>query len=158
MRTRPWLALGVFVGLTFAAAAVGGAVTASSVKMWYPTLAKPSWTPPSAVFGPVWSLLYGAMAVAAWLVWRSPSSPARVAALRWYFVQLALNTLWSFLFFGWQKPALAFVEIVLLWAVLLVTFLRFRAVDRVAAWLWLPYLAWVTFAAALNGAIWHLNG
>lgn len=146
-----------FVGVTFVAAAIGGAATATSVSTWYPALLKPSWNPPSWVFGPVWSTLYLLMAVSAWRVWRHSEHPERRRALAWYFGQLALNALWSCLFFGLRSPGLALAEILVLWAALAVVLVKFARIDRPAAALWLPYLAWVSFAGGLNGAIWWLN-
>lgn len=157
MTYQRWLVLLLFIGVTFAAAGIGGAATASSVGSWYPTLVKPTWNPPSWVFGPVWSTLYLLMAVAAWRVWRHVEHPQRRAALAWFFVQLALNALWSVLFFGLRSPGLALVEVVLLLGTIAATGCKFWAIDRTAGLLWLPYVAWVSFATVLNGAIWWLN-
>jgi tryptophan-rich sensory protein len=149
--------LGGFLVVTFAAAAIGSAATFQSVKSWYPTLAKPAWTPPSAVFGPVWTLLYIAMAVAAWRVWRAQTGSAATAVLRSYGAQLFLNALWSVLFFGLRRPDLALIDIAALWIVLVIILARFWRADFVAGLLWAPYVAWVSFASALNAAIWMLN-
>lgn len=157
MTYQRWLVLLLFIGVTFAAAGIGGAATGTSVGTWYPSLVKPSWNPPAWVFGPVWSTLYVLMAVAAWRVWRHLEHPGRRRALAWYFGQLVLNALWSVLFFGLRRPDLAFAEVLVLLAVLVVVLIRFWRIDRVAGLLWLPYLAWVAFATALNGAIWWLN-
>lgn len=157
MTYQRWFVLLLFIAVTFAAAGIGGAATASSVGAWYPTLAKPAWNPPSWVFGPVWSTLYLLMAVAAWRVWRHREHPQRRAALAWFFVQLALNALWSVLFFGLRRPDLALIEIVILLATLVATGWKFWGIDRVAALLWAPYVAWVGFATVLNGTIWWLN-
>lgn len=156
MRNR-WLGLAGFLGISFVIAALGGAATSSSVSTWYQTLVKPTWNPPAWVFGPVWTLLYTLMAVAAWRVWLRPEHPQTRAALGWYFTQLGLNALWSFLFFGLRRPDLALVEIELLLVCLVVVQLKFRRIDRVAGLLWLPYVAWVAFAAVLNSTIWWLN-
>ncbi len=145
-----------WIGLCFAAAAIGGAITATSVDTWYATLAKPWFNPPAWVFGPVWTVLYAMMAAAAWLVWRRGRGVAR-PALALFVVQLALNVGWSGLFFGLRSPGLALIEIVLLWLAIAATAAAFARHDKVAAWLMLPYLGWVTFAAALNAAIWHLS-
>jgi tryptophan-rich sensory protein len=142
-----------FVLAAFAAGAIGSAATLHSVKTWYPTLAKPSWTPPSGVFAPVWTLLYVAMGVAAWRVWRR--QPSGVVAS--YAVQLVLNAAWSVLFFGLQNPLLGLVDITALWLVLASMLVLFAKRDRIAALLWLPYVAWVSFALALNASIWALN-
>jgi benzodiazapine receptor len=151
-------ALLFFAGVTALAATLGGYWTDLTVKTWYPALAKPAWTPPSGVFGPVWTLLYASMAVAAWRVWRKAGWVAGRYALVLYFVQLTLNTAWPGLFFGLRSPAFGALEIVLLWIAILLTLRDFWRVDRVAGFLFVPYLAWVTYAAALNVAIWQMNG
>lgn len=157
MTYQRWLVLLLFIGVTFAAAGIGGTATASSVGTWYPTLVKPTWNPPSWIFGPVWSTLYLLMAVAAWRVWRHLEHPQRRVALTLFFVQLALNALWSVLFFGLRSPGLALVEVVLLLGTIAATGLKFWRIDRVAGLLWLPYVAWVSFATLLNATIWWLN-
>lgn len=138
-------------------AGLGAAATASSVGDWYPTLTKPRWTPPAFVFGPVWTVLYVSMAVAAWLVWRSGGLRTTRLALTLFAVQLALNLGWSFVFFGLRRPGLAAIEIILLWLAIAATTLAFCSRSKPAAGLMVPYLAWTTFAAALNLAIWRLN-
>lgn len=153
---RDGAALLVAVVICFGVAAVGSVATASSVSSWYLELTMPSWNPPSWVFGPVWTLLYAAMAVAAWLVWRSPG-PGRGVALGVFGVQLALNGLWSWLFFGFRRIDLAFYEILVLWLAIAATIWVFRRISSTAAWLLVPYLAWVSFAAVLNAAILSLN-
>lgn len=152
-----WLALGGCLLATFATSAVGGLVTAGSVKTWYPTLVKPSWNPPSWVFAPVWTALFAAMAVAAWRVWPRRAEPLVRSTLAAFFVHLVFNAGWSALFFGLRRPDLALVEIVVLWGLLVWLQRRFLALDRVAAYLWMPYVAWVSFATVLNGAIVWLN-
>ena len=124
---------------------------------WYEQLRKPSFNPPAVVFGPVWSLLYLLMAVAAWLVARAPAGPARRKALLLMSAQLLLNALWSPLFFGLHSPGWAFVDISALWIVLAATLIAFSAVRTMAAWLLVPYLLWVSFALVLNGSIWLMN-
>jgi tryptophan-rich sensory protein len=157
MNSKRLLPLGLFLLLAFAAAAMGALATATSVETWYPTLRKPSWNPPSWVFGPVWTLLYILMAVATWRAWSVGDALAARRTASLYSAQLTLNALWSILFFGMRRPDIALAEIIVLWAVLIVILVRFWRLDRVAAALWLPYLGWVTFAAVLNGAIWSLN-
>jgi tryptophan-rich sensory protein len=153
-----WAALAGFVALCLLAGAAGGWATAQSVSDWYPTLAKPSWTPPNAIFGPVWTALYIAMGFAAWLVWRKDARFAGVrAALILFFIQLALNTLWSFLFFGFRAPGLALIDILVLLLVLALTVWAFFQHSRWAGLIMAVYLAWVAFATALNFAIWRLN-
>ncbi|NNE10011.1 MAG: tryptophan-rich sensory protein [Gemmatimonadetes bacterium] len=124
---------------------------------WYAALAKPSWNPPNTVFAPVWTTLYVMMGVAAWMVWRVAGFSGARGALSLYFVQLVLNGLWSYLFFGAHLPMVAFFEIVLLWIVILMTFVSFRRVRPAAGALLVPYLCWVGFAAALNYQLWRLN-
>ena len=140
------------VGITAALA------TSEPVRRWYPTLSKPAWTPPDWLFGPAWTLLYLLMGIASYLVWREGLD---IPAVRWaltaYGVQLALNMAWSFLFFGARSPLAGLVDIALLWVAVLATLLLFLQVDDVAGWLLAPYLAWVTFAGALNLAIWRMN-
>lgn len=139
----------------FGVAGIGGVVTTRSLDSWYRRLDKPPWTPPDRVFGPVWSLLYGAQAVAAWLVWRSGGR--RAPALQLYGAQLALNLGWTLLFFGLRRPGWAVLEIAALWVAIAATVATFRRRSRAAAWLLLPYLAWVTFALALTVAVWRRN-
>lgn len=124
---------------------------------WYGSLRKPSWTPPGAVFGPVWSVLYVLMGIAAWLVWRRAGFGRAGAALVLFLVQLALNALWSYLFFGRHRPDLALLEIVALWLLILVVTALFWREHRGAGALMLPYLVWVGFASCLNFAIWRMN-
>jgi translocator protein len=157
MTSKPLLPLGLFLLLAFAAAAMGGLATATSVETWYPTLQKPSWNPPSWIFSPVWTLLYILMAVATWRAWRVGDALAARRTASLYSAQLTLNALWSILFFGMRRPDIALAEIIVLWAVLIVILVRFWSLDRIAAALWLPYVAWVSFAAILNGTIWSLN-
>jgi len=124
---------------------------------WYASLAKPSWNPPSFVFGPVWTTLYVLMGIAAWLVWRKVGFSGAPVSLGLFVVQLMLNALWSYLFFGLHRPDLAFVEILALWSVILVVAIGFWRVSTPAGALLLPYLAWVGFASALNLTLWRLN-
>ena len=152
-----WLALGHFLLASLTAAAIGGFATAESVRTWYPTLAKPAWNPPAAIFGPVWTLLYTAMSIAAWRIWLRRDQPGARPVLRLFFVSLGLNALWSVLFFGLHRPGWALGEVLLLWVCLVTLLVRFRRLDEIAGWLWAPYVAWVSFATALNAAIVWLN-
>lgn len=149
--------LALFLLATFAAAAIGSAATFQSVSTWYPTLAKPAWNPPGWIFGPVWSVLYVAMSVAGWRVWRIQTGPAARGVLRLYGAQLALNALWSVCFFGLRRPDLALIDIAGLWLLLVVALGRFWRADRIAGGLWAPYVAWVSFASVLNATVWWLN-
>jgi tryptophan-rich sensory protein len=134
-------------------------VTQSSITTWYPTINKPSFNPPNEVFAPVWTILYVMMGVSAGLVWsKIESVPVLVKKALWVFViQLILNALWSFLFFGLQNPFLALVEILLLWLMIFETIKLFKPIDALASKLMIPYLLWVSFAMILNGSIWWLN-
>jgi benzodiazapine receptor len=140
--------------LCFAAAAFGAQFGPGD---WYASLRKPSWNPPNWIFGPVWTALYSMMSVAAWLVWRQGGWQANWRALTAFLIQLGLNAVWSWLFFGLRNPGLALVEILFLWASILWTWRLFRPISPAADWLLLPYLAWVSFAALLNGVLWRLN-
>lgn len=151
-----WAALAASLGVTALAAAVGAAASVSAPD-FYGTLAKPEWAPPARVFGPVWTFLYILMAVSAWLVWRKMGVRAFKGPLTLYLVQLALNALWTWLFFRWRLGGWAFAEIVALWAVLLLTLVSFWRVNKTAGLLLLPYWGWVSFAAALTAAIWRIN-
>ena len=148
------LALIGWITLCFAAAAFGARYTTSS---WFEQLRKPRWNPPNQVFGPVWTILYLLMAVAAWRVWQQGGWSVQHFTLTLFLAQLLFNALWSWLFFGLKNPGLAFADIALLWVTLLVTLIAFWGVQPVAGLLLIPYLAWVTFASALNLSIWQLN-
>jgi benzodiazapine receptor len=155
--TQRWVVLGVFLLLCFSVAAVGSMATARSVGTWYADIRKPAWSPPNWLFGPVWTLLYASMAVAAWLVWIRVGGSGAPIAFALFALQLGLNALWSWLFFGLQNPGAALIEIGLLWTSILFTLVAFGRIVPAAGWVMLPYLGWVTFAAALNAAIWRLN-
>jgi benzodiazapine receptor len=152
-----WLSWIVFVALCFAAAAAGSGFTASSVKTWYPALLKPAGTPPSWVFGPVWSVLYLLMATAAWLVWRQHPAKQVWLPLGLFFCQLVLNAAWSFIFFGLRRPGAALLEILVLLVAIMLTTVSFAAFSRTAFWLMTPYVVWVAYATYLNLCIWWLN-
>jgi tryptophan-rich sensory protein len=153
---NPWLALAGWVALCVIAGAIG-AVASIDAKEFYATLDQPAWAPPSAVFGPVWTLLYISMALAAWLVWRERGFARARGALGLFIAQLALNALWSWLFFAWHRGAFAFVDIVALLLLILATIVSFAKIRRLAAWLLAPYLAWVSFATLLNYSVWQRN-
>lgn len=148
------LALAGWLLICFAAASMGALFVPGE---WYSALNKPSWNPPGWIFGPVWTLLYTMMAVAAWLVWRQGGWNKQRKPLLMFLVQLALNALWTPLFFGLHRPGLAFAGIVLLWLAIVATVAIFRTLDRIATLLLVPYLGWVSFAAALNFTLWRLN-
>lgn len=142
----------VFVALVVAAAAFGGYFQPGA---WYAGLRKPPLTPPNWVFGPAWTLLYLAIAVAGWIVWRTQRRIG-LPLLLWG-AQLALNAMWSFLFFGMQRPGFALVEIAVLLSVILATASAFFRVRTLAGVLFVPYVLWVAFAAYLNLGMWLLN-
>ncbi len=150
---REALGLVVFVLAVTAVAAFGATFAPGA---WYESLAKPAWNPPNWIFGPVWTLLYVLVAISGWLVWRQRGRQL-APALIWFVLQLLLNAAWSWLFFGLQRIDLALVDILLLWLAIAITIRHFRPRSQLAAYLLAPYLLWVTFATALNAAIWWLN-
>ena len=152
-RFASWVGVLVIVLAVAAVAAVGGLVTATSIRTWYPTLPRPAWTPPDRVFAPVWTALYAMMAVAASIIWVRRARVDICCPLSAFAIQLALNLAWPILFFGLRSPLLGFLDICLLWVATGVTVTQFFLVSRVAGSLLVPYWAWVTFAAALNAAI-----
>lgn len=154
---RRYLGLAAWLVVCVGGGALVGLATAGGDSAWFESLAKPSWTPPDVVFAPVWTALYAAMAVAAWRVWRRGGWQAQRGALALFVSQLALNFAWSFIFFGARQIGWALAEILVLWILIAATIRRFAAIDPPAAWLLVPYLAWVTFAAFLNGAIYRLQ-
>jgi len=153
-KTRAGLGLVGWLAVSFSAAAVGGIFTAPG---YYQALARPPWAPPAWLFGPVWTVLYFLIGIAAWLVWRKGGFGAAGGALTIFLVQHVLNGLWSWLFFGLREPGIAFAEILLLWALILATTAAFALHSRVASLLMAPYFLWVTYAAALNFALWQMN-
>jgi benzodiazapine receptor len=151
---RGWPSLAIWLLVCLAAGLVGARFLPGA---WYESLAKPSWTPPDSVFGPVWTVLYIMMGIAAWTVWRRRTRGGATPALFLFAVQLILNSLWTYIFFGLQRPGAAFLEILALWIVLMAALVGFWRVRTVAGLLMLPYLLWVSFASALNFQIWRLN-
>lgn len=147
--------IGWFFG-TFAASVIG-AIASVNAGEFYGLLEQPDWAPPAWLFGPVWTTLYGMMAVAAWIVWRVGGFAAQRIALTLFLVQLGLNALWSWLFFTWQLGGLAFAEILVLWGAILASLIAFWRVRVTAGLFLLPYLLWVSFAAFLNFTLWQAN-
>ena len=145
-----------WLAVSLAAAAIGG-VPSIQASSFYTHLVRPGWAPPPSVFGPVWTFLYVLMGIAAWLAWRVGGFRAAKSALTLFLLQLAFNALWSWLFFGWHRGALAFAEILMLWALILSTLIAFWRVRPWAGVLLVPYLLWVSFACMLNYSIWRLN-
>ncbi len=154
--TLVWTGIVVLVLLTALTAFVGGLASVSA-PAFYAELAQPSWSPPPSVFGPVWTTLFAMMAVAAGLVWRERARPGARAGIGLYVAQLALNALWSWIFFAWRSGTWAVVEILVLWLAIAATLVAFWRVRPVAGALLLPYLAWVTFATALTITLWRMN-
>lgn len=148
-----------FLGWLLLVAATGaiGAVASANAALFYAELARPAWAPPAQLFGPVWSFLYLLMAVAAWLIWRKYGFRAARSALTLFIVQLALNALWSWLFFAWHLGVWALLDILALWTLILVTASAFWRLRPLAGALLIPYLLWVTFAMALNYSVWRFN-
>ena len=151
---RAALGLAGWLAVCFLAASLGATFMPGD---WYAGLKKPSWNPPAWIFGPVWTMLYVMMAVAAWLVWRRGGFSEHRGPLAWFVAQLVLNAAWTPLFFGLHQLGLACVEIVMLWLAIAATLGAFWRANRISAWLLAPYLAWVSFAAALSFAVWRLN-
>lgn len=143
-----------WLALCFAAALFGSYFEPGS---WYEALNKPSWTPPNWIFPVVWPILYTMMAVAAWQVWRNYGFEGAPQQLRWFLLQLGLNAAWSWIFFGRQSISMGLAEILLLWVAIFFTIILFWGKSKLAAWLMVPYLLWVTYASALNFSIWQLN-
>lgn len=145
-----------WLALAFAAAAVG-AVASVQAASFYSQLARPSWAPPPIVFGPVWSVLYALMGVAAWLVWRQSKEEGHILPIALFVAQLAVNALWSWLFFAWHLGAGAFADVLVLLALIAATIIAFWRVRPLAGILLLPYFAWVSFASALTWSVWQSN-
>lgn len=158
MRFPTFFKLVIAIAVSLLAGIIGSVFTTSSVSSWYLTLTKPDLNPPSYVFGPVWTTLYALMGIAAFLIWKKGLDRKDVkVALGIFIIQLVLNTLWSIIFFGLHSPGAALVEIVFLWLAILATIIAFYKISRAAAYLLLPYILWVSFAAYLNYSIWVLN-
>ncbi|OGE84742.1 MAG: TspO protein [Candidatus Doudnabacteria bacterium RIFCSPHIGHO2_02_FULL_46_11] len=158
MHLHNWLKLAVAVVICEFAGVLGSVFIVSAIPEWYAGLAKPDLAPPNWIFGPVWATLYFLMGLAAFLVWRRGLEHREVRlALQVFGLQLMLNALWSIIFFGMQMPGLALAEIVIMWLAIVWTIVVFYRLSRPAAYLLWPYLAWVSFAAYLNYAIWFMN-
>ncbi len=154
--SRQALGLICWLVLTLGTAALGAAASVSAAS-FYAELTRPAWAPPGWLFGPVWSILYVLMGVSAWLVWRSRGFSGARAALLLFITQLAVNALWTWLFFVWRQGGLAFADVLFLWCLILGNITAFWRISVPAAVLLVPYLAWVTFASALTFAVWRLN-
>lgn len=152
-----WLALAAFVGACLAVGYGGAALANDFPSVWYRSLERPSWSPPSWVFAPAWTTLYIMMGTAAWLVWKRRGFAGAPRALSLFGLQLLLNGLWTPLFFGLHAPGLALIDLIAMWVTVALTITAFAGLSRPAAWLMAPYLAWLTYAGALNLRIWQLN-
>jgi tryptophan-rich sensory protein len=151
--------IAIVVTICLAVGYLSGMVTRASITTWYPTLVKPSFNPPNWIFAPVWTSLYVMMGVAAGLIWNqiTTQKAAVTKALQFFTIQLVLNALWSYLFFGLHNLMLATIEVVLLWLMIFETYSQFAKINKTASYLILPYLAWVSFASVLTASIWWLN-
>jgi tryptophan-rich sensory protein len=147
----------LWVALSFCAGLIGSRFTGPAVATWYGSVSRPAWAPPNFLFGPVWSALYLMMGIAAWLVWRKAGMSGAPGAMLLFGLQLIANAAWSAIFFGLHRFDLAFVEILVLWVLILATMVAFWRLDARAGLLLLPYALWVSYAGALNLAIWRLN-
>ncbi len=154
METGSMVALAAFFGICFLTASSGAIFKPGE---WYEGLAKPWWRPPNWLFPPAWAVLFATIAVSGWMVWRTAGLAGAAGPFAIYAVQLVLNFAWSALFFGLRRPDLAFAEVMFLWGSILATILNFHPINPLAAWILVPYLCWVTFAAGLNCAMWRLN-
>ncbi len=154
---RTILGLLIFVAVCLAAGGLGAIATTPEIEGWYRTLAKPSWTPPDWVFGPVWTMLYILMGISGWLIWKRDGFRGAAVPLGWFAVQLILNLAWSFIFFGAHQLGWALVDIIALWLAIAVTMGLFFQRSKLAGGLLVPYLVWVSYATALNFAIWGMN-
>lgn len=152
-----WISFIIFILICLIVQIIGSLWTRETVLTWYPTLIKPSWTPPAWIFGPVWSSLYLMIAVSGWLMYRTEYSQERSEALMLYGSQLALNFIWSFLFFSLRSPILGLIDIILLCLFTSLTIIKAWSVSRLASILLIPYLVWVLYATTLNAGIWMLN-
>ncbi len=150
------IGLVIWLALCGAVAVIGG-IASMNAGSFYTTLSRPEWAPPAQLFGPVWTVLYAMMAIAAWLVWRERGWRGASVALTLFLVQLAVNALWSWLFFAWQMGGAAFADIVVLIVLVVLTIIAFWRIRPLAAAMLLPYLAWISFASALNYTVWQMN-
>lgn len=155
-RQKQILGFVAWLATSFVAAAIGGAASIRAAP-FYAQLVRPEWAPPQSLFGPVWTVLYALMGIAAWLVWREGGFRSARTALVLFLVQLAVNALWSWLFFAWHLGGAAFADIIVLWLLIVATLVAFWRIRPLAGALLVPYLLWVSFAAALNYSVWQLN-
>ncbi|MDN3668866.1 TspO/MBR family protein [Echinicola jeungdonensis] len=152
-----WPRLLMYILGIIMAGSISGLANVGNIQTWYASLEKPIFNPPNSIFGPVWTLLYALMGLGLYMIWESPKSKGRNLALSLFFVQLILNFCWSFIFFYFHQPSWAALEILVLWALILLMINRFYKVNKWAAYLQIPYILWVSFASVLNISIWWLN-
>lgn|SRR6187431_1377347 len=157
MKGIHWGSLILCVFSTLLIGSISGLANVGNISGWYATLIKPSFNPPNYLFGPVWTVLYILMGISFYLIFQSAKTEARNKALIIFTFQLVLNFSWSFLFFYFKWPGIAFIEIIILWIAIVMMLFTFYRVSHLAAYLQVPYLLWVSFATVLNGAIWYLN-
>jgi len=143
--------------ITLGVGAIAGFATVQSIDAWYASLNKPSFNPPNWLFGPLWTFLYILMGIALYLIWKLPASKNRNRSIEFFFFQLLLNFLWSFLFFYFHSIAIALFDIIILWVMIFLTIILFSRLDKTASWLLVPYISWVSFATILNIYIFYLN-
>jgi len=157
MKDLNWPSLLACIGGILVIGTLSGLANAGSINGWFSTLNKPSFNPPNYLFGPVWTALYILMGISLYLILQTPKTEIRNTALIIFTIQMILNFSWSFLFFYFKWPGIAFVEIILMWISIVVMIFTFYRISATAAYLQVPYLLWVSFASVLNGAIWYLN-
>ena len=158
MKVNKYIKLAIFIIILLFAGFIGSIFTTPNIPTWYASLIKPVFNPPNWIFGPVWTILYILMGIAAFLIWQNGIKKKKVKVAIYIFAaQLFLNMLWSILFFGLQNPLLAFIEIIILWALILLTIIKFSEISKKAAYLLIPYILWVSFAVILNLFIYLLN-
>lgn len=156
---QKYLRIGLVVMTCLVVGYLSGMVTRESITTWYPTLVKPFFNPPNWIFAPVWTALYIMMGFAGGIVWTKIDQDEKTVkkAFLFFIIQLGLNALWSFIFFYLHNPLLAFIEIIILLLVIFETYSQFKKIDKIAGYLFIPYLCWVSFAMILNASIWWLN-
>ena len=157
MKKSDLLSLAICIAIPLIIGSISGIATSGNITTWYAGLNKPSFNPPNWIFGPVWTVLYLLMGISLFQIWRSPAGDARNYALTIFCIQIILNFAWSFIFFHFKQTGWAFVEIILIWLSVLAMIFIFYRISKPAALLQIPYFLWVSFAAVLNGSIWHLN-
>lgn len=144
--------------MSLMAGAIGSAFTFTGIESWYAYLNKPSFNPPNWIFGPVWTTLYILMGVSLYLIWQKGLKDKYIRkSFKIFIIQLIFNSLWSVVFFGMQSPGLALFIIIVLWSLILTLIIRFYKIKKIAAYLLIPYILWVSFASILNFSIWILN-